>query len=80
MTESVEKLRADILSRLARIVEESEGINSAMQDVPHRNGVVSRSLKPKSHMYITHTEAGFLTGYIGNDGKIYQINIQVISD
>jgi hypothetical protein len=78
VSEKVRKLRENVLSELSDIVETSIKVGKEMEDVPHPRGMAYRSLKPKSGMFVIHSDDGVSARYQHTDGQWYQININKI--
>lgn len=79
--DKVKEFRESILSKLAIIAEQSDLIGREASRVRHSRGKMYRSLKPRSGMYIRHSEDGFFqVEYIDGKGEKYEIKVQKKED
>lgn len=75
---NIEEQRNNLREHLENIIKQINKIDGIMSDVPHSRGTARISLKPKSGQYIFHHKDGkFQTTYEAQDGKEYQITIEV---
>jgi hypothetical protein len=74
--EEIEKQRKEIRSALENIAKASEVINKIMKEIPHKRGIIYRSLKPKSGEYITHMDNLIHADFIDSEDNLYEIQIK----
>ena len=67
--------RTEIRTHLGEIVEHAKSIDEIIVNIPHKRGLIYRSLKPRSVEYIVGSPKGFVSFYKDIDGEVYEINI-----
>jgi len=73
ITEKTLEQRSGLRNYLGNLVAEADVVEKILKEIPHKNGSVYRSLKPKSGEFIVGTPKGFNSFYRDINGQLYEI-------
>lgn len=76
--EQIQQMRSKIKDIAERVVSLFNEINNVMEEIPHENGTVVRSLKPKSLEYVFHSGKYTSITCRHSDGKLYQVTYKEV--